>query len=207
MGQDLVLYILLASFPHNCPSSLLFQISTNLACPRSISLLVSFCYSYSQRVSFHLNCCLSLPVQISTDLAYHSSISILVSFCHSYSQRALFPLNCSSSSLFQISTNLAYPSSISLWSVCVTHIHKQHCFHSTVIYFLPFLISTNLAYPSSNKPFGQFLLPIFTKSIVSTQLSQGWTGMYILVVPSLYAKFITNGHQNLPVSPIFREKA
>ena len=31
--------------------------------------------------------------------------------------------------------------------------------------------------------------------------------MYILVVPSLSTKFITNSHQNLPVYPIFRDKA
>ena len=29
--------------------------------------------------------------------------------------------------------------------------------------------------------------------------AQGWTGMYILVVPSLSTKFIKNSHQNLPV--------
>ena len=28
---------------------------------------------------------------------------------------------------------------------------------------------------------------------------QGWTGMYTLVVPSLFTKFIKNSHQNLPV--------
>ena len=36
---------------------------------------------------------------------------------------------------------------------------------------------------------------------------KGWKGMYILVVPSLSTKFIENSHQNLPVLPIFRDKA
>ena len=30
--------------------------------------------------------------------------------------------------------------------------------------------------------------------------AQGWTGMYILVDPSLSTKFIKNSHQNFPVS-------
>ena len=32
-----------------------------------------------------------------------------------------------------------------------------------------------------------------------TCTAQGWTGMYILVVPFLSTKFIKNSHQNLPV--------
>ena len=36
---------------------------------------------------------------------------------------------------------------------------------------------------------------------------QGWTGMYTLVVPSLSTTFIKNSHQNLPVWPIFGDKA
>ena len=36
---------------------------------------------------------------------------------------------------------------------------------------------------------------------------QGWTGMYTLVVPSLSAKLIKNSRQNLPIQPIFRDKA
>ena len=31
------------------------------------------------------------------------------------------------------------------------------------------------------------------------KMSQGWTGMYTLVVPSLSTKFIKNNHQNLSV--------
>ena len=63
-----------ASFPFNCPSFLLDRISTNLAYPSTIRLLVGFCYSYSRTASFPLKCRSSLLPQISTDLA---SIAVL----------------------------------------------------------------------------------------------------------------------------------
>ena len=36
---------------------------------------------------------------------------------------------------------------------------------------------------------------------------KGWTSMYALMVLSLSMKFIKNSHQNLPIHPIFRDKA
>ena len=52
-------------------------LSAGLTYPSSgISLLVSFCYSYSQAASFPLKCRSFLPVQISTNLAYPSSIGL-----------------------------------------------------------------------------------------------------------------------------------
>ena len=51
-------------------------LSADLEYPSSISLLVSFCYSYSQTASFPLKCRSFLPVQIATNLAYPSSIGL-----------------------------------------------------------------------------------------------------------------------------------
>ena len=124
-----------------------------MPCPSSISLLVSFCYSNSQKASFSLNCRSFLPVQISTNLtyihiflnsivsiqlsvilldgtstnlAYPSSIRLLVSFCYSYySQKASFPLNYRSCLPFLISMNLGFPSSINLSvSFCYSYSQK-----------------------------------------------------------------------------------
>ena len=60
------------------------------------------------------------------------------------------------------------------------------------------------------RPFDRKFFGIFLASPSRSALSRGgqrWTGTYTLVVPSLSTKFIKNSHQNLPVQPIFRDRA
>ena len=53
----------------------------------------------------------------------------------------------------------------------------------------------------------QILTPAAFQIKICTSDFQGCTSMYVIVVLSLSTKFIKNGYQNLPVQPIFRDKA
>ena len=186
----------IASFPLNCRSFLPVQISTNLAYPSStsfpssdiyrsgisgsFSLLVSFCYSYStysQTASLPFNCPSFLLDRISTNLAYSSSIRLFVSFCYSYSQTASFPLKCRLPLLPQIPANLASIAVLAFWSVSVTYIHKESRFHSTVVQLYQFksICIRDMRDIEQRWSSGQILLLLFTKSIVSAQVSSIFT--------------------------------
>ena len=123
----------------NCPSFSLDRISTNLAYPSSIRLLVSFCYSYSQTASFPLKCRSSLLPQISTNLA---SIALLafwsVSVIHIHKENRFHSTVVQLYQFRSIRIRDIWAVLVVRSAVSITFVYKRHCLCSSVVHLYQF---------------------------------------------------------------------